>query len=78
MAASGRRRRCFGVMGGNVGVSSGIDEVLFRRLSPEQRWLRSGCVNERSSRDLERERERDGRRERETERASRYRLSVKC
>lgn len=30
------QERCFGVMGGNVGVSSGIDEVLFQRLSPEQ------------------------------------------
>lgn len=67
MAASGRRR-CFGVMGGNVGVSSGIDEVLFRRLSPERRWLRSGCVNERSSRDLERkEREESEERERARE-----------
>lgn len=30
------RERCFGVMGGNVGVSSGIDEVLFQWLSLEQ------------------------------------------
>ena len=35
-------------MGGNVGVSSGIDEVLFQRLSLEQRRC-AGCVNERSS-----------------------------
>ncbi len=34
--AESERERCFGVMGGNVGVSSGIDEVLFQRLSPEQ------------------------------------------
>lgn len=39
--------RCFGVMGGNVGVSSGIDEVLFQRLSLEQ-GRGAGCVNERS------------------------------
>lgn len=35
-------------MGGNVGVSSGIDEVLFQRLSLEQSCC-AGWVNERSS-----------------------------
>lgn len=34
--AASKQERCCGVMGGNVGVSSGIDEVLFQRLSLEQ------------------------------------------
>lgn len=37
-------------MGGNVGVSSGIDEVLFQWHSLEQSRC-AGCVNERSSGD---------------------------
>lgn len=49
--AESEREWCFGVMGGNVGVSSGIDEVLFQRLSPEPGPLCAACVNERSSGD---------------------------